>query len=95
MFTYIQILDSNSHLFSGYADYRFHKGLLSLTISHGAEPAHHIEIAINQITDLLIDDFYGYERISFVYKGKKIFIINSGYGESNYFKNHIIQAVNI
>ena len=94
MFTYIQVIDNNSKKFCGYVDYQFHKNQLSMTITSGFKTAHHINISIDQITDLLIDNFYGYERISFIYQNKKFYIINSGYGEANYFKRHLIHCVN-
>lgn len=94
MFTYIQIIGKDSDTFKGYVDYEFIKGTLSMTEIRGMKALHRISIPISEVTDFLIDDFYGEERVSFVYDNKKYCFLNTGYGESEYFKNHMVKAVN-
>lgn len=94
MFTYIQITSKLPETFKGYVDYEFTKDELSMTLIRGMKTLRRINIPISEITDLRIDKFYGEDRVRFFYDNKEYSIINSGYGESNYFEKHIIKAVN-
>lgn len=95
MFTYIQIIGSDTETFKGYVDYRFFDDSLSLTLIKGMKTLHRIIIPFDKIVDLTIDKFYGEDRISFFYDDKKFSIINTGYGESKYFVKHILKAANL
>lgn len=93
MFTYIQITSGLTETFKGYVDYRFKKDELSMTLVRGMRTLHRFNIPIGEIADLRIDKFYGEDRVRFFYDNKEFSIINSGYGESSYFKDHIVKAV--
>ncbi|KRN99245.1 hypothetical protein [Companilactobacillus kimchiensis] len=94
MFTYIQITSRDSDTFKGYVDYEFSKDNLSMTLVRGMKTLRRINIPISEITDLNVDNFYGEERINFIYDSKKYSFINTGYGESFYLKNRMLKAVN-
>lgn len=93
MFTYIQIFDKNSSIFKGYVDYEFSDDDLSVTMVRGAKALHRINIPLDEVTDLSINDYYGEEKVSFIYQSNKYIFFNTGYGEANYFKNHISKLV--
>lgn len=94
MFTYIQIAGDQAKNFKGYVDYEFKNNQLSLTLVRGMKALHHLIIDLNKVTDLTIDKFYGNHRIKFVYDGLMYSIINTGYGESKYIENHLVNAIN-
>lgn len=95
MFTYIQIIDTDTEVFKGYVYYQFLDDALSMTLIRGMRKLHHIVIPFADITDLIVDKLYGEDRINFIYNGKKYSIINTGYGESKYFEDHLLNATNL
>jgi len=94
MFTYIQIIGTGSDVFKGYVDYKITKDTLSMTEVRGARSLRHINIPIDQISNCEIENFYGNDRISFVYQGKEYHLINTGFGESQYLEHRLLHVIN-
>lgn len=95
MFTYIQIIDKDSEVFKGYVYFKFDEDKLSMTMNRGMKALHRITIPISKIIDLTVENFYGVDRISFFYGGKKYTFINTGYGEAKYLKDHILKIAKV
>ncbi|GEO64215.1 hypothetical protein [Companilactobacillus nantensis] len=94
MYTYIQIIDAGGKAFKGYVVYEIKDGILSMTLVRGMKALHHIDIPFSKMIDLKIDQFYGEDRISFIYQAKKYSFIYTGYGEEQYLEHHLLKAVN-
>ncbi|KRK51737.1 hypothetical protein FC97_GL000529 [Companilactobacillus kimchii DSM 13961 = JCM 10707] len=93
MFTYIQIIDKDAHNFMGYVDYEFKNNVISMTLVRGMRKLHRINIPLSDVTDIMVEEFYGTNRISFIYNAQKYIFLNSGYGENEYLIKHLTKAV--
>lgn len=93
MFTYIQIIDKDSNAVKAYVDYEIKNGILMMTLIRGAKTLHRINIPIAEITDFKISNFYGNDRIDFIYHSKLYTFINTGYGESRYLENRLVKMI--
>ncbi|MFC6175659.1 hypothetical protein ACFQAV_02360 [Companilactobacillus huachuanensis] len=93
MYTYIQIIDKDSKVFKGYVFYNIENEQLSMTIVRGMKALHRINIPFSKIVDLQINKFYGEDRISFIYQGKKYSFLYTGYGEEQYLEQHLLKTM--
>lgn len=94
MFSYIQIIGQSTDAYKGYVDYSISKDKLSITLVRGMRKIKRIIIPISKITDINVGIFYGEDKISFIYDSKQFVFLNTGYGETQYFKDHFLRAVN-
>lgn len=94
MFTYIQIFDQNNQTLNGYVAFSFEDGVLSFSFMNGPYASIREEIPIADVTNLSEDSQFG-SQISFDYQGRHYNFINSGYGEAKYFKDSIIESVQV
>lgn len=95
MFTYIQIINQDKHGFTGYVDYKFKNNTISMTLVRGMRKLQRINIPLSDITNIIVENFYGTNRISFDYNSQKYIFLNSGYGENEYLIKHLTEAVKI
>lgn len=93
MFTYVQIIGSDTETFKGYVDYRFDKDKLSMTLVRGCRLLKHIVIPFSEVTELSVENYFGTDCASFFYGGKKYSFINTGYGEADYLKRHLLKVI--
>ncbi|AKP66293.1 hypothetical protein [Companilactobacillus ginsenosidimutans] len=92
MFSYIQIIDENDKLINGYASYKFSDGVLSLSFMNGWHKTIREEIPLSEVSHLSQGGAFD-SRISFDFAGKHFVFLDSGFGEAQFFKDGVIEAV--
>ena len=64
-----------------------------MTLVGGMRKLHRINIPLSDITDIVVEEFYGTSRISFIYNTQKYIFLNSGYGENEYLIKHLTKTI--
>jgi hypothetical protein len=93
MFAYVQIINQNSGIKYGYVQFKFSKGMLKLSALQGLSKSDAIAIPIAEVTAVKEDNYYGWNRIKFNYKDIQFVFLYSGYGEFDYLRENILEAV--
>ncbi|WP_143442718.1 hypothetical protein [Companilactobacillus kimchii] len=93
MFAYIEIINNQSKSEFSYVNFEIKDNLLSIKPLKGILPADKIKIPLDQITDINSDDYYGWDKIEFIFNHQKYIFLYSGYGEYDYLKEHLISAI--
>ncbi|WP_010623993.1 hypothetical protein [Companilactobacillus versmoldensis] len=91
MFAYVQIINAEKKRFNGFASFEFINGSLTLAFMRGFKKTLRISIPINEVTNLSENTEFG-SRISFDYDNSHFVFLDSGFGESQFLKENIIQA---
>ncbi|MHC6120535.1 hypothetical protein ACYT32_09515 [Companilactobacillus sp. FL22-3] len=93
MFTYMEIADKDYTIFKGYVIYKIVADKLSMTKVRGMHVLQHIDIPFAKITNLIVEDYYGTDCVSFTYQDKKYSFIYTGYGESQSLIHQLYKAL--
>lgn len=95
MFTYIEIINSQSKSTFSFVNFEIINNTLTIKPLKGMRMASALKIPISQITNIHEDIYYGSQRIQFEYNHQKYIFIYSGYGEFDYLKENLKTAVAI